>query len=1072
MPKQLISTLFATLAAMILSATAALGQDRVGVLPEMLKPEVAEKLGLSDEQREQVQQLIKMRGMAAIGLGQALREAPRDQQEQLRLEFNAESERLGFELLDEQQQAQLAKYRVEWMGLLSLTDESIARAVNLAPWQQEVVEEWAGKVYANRGDARIRNQAEGALRQQLSDSQWAAWQVQAGLIAASTLGPPIPPPQFEEASENSLASPAAETAPSEEQVDNATLPLDQIYVEMSFNSETWERVIKWLADQGDFALQSDVVIPGTFTYRDRSRKYSLTEAMDVMNAVLLNSGYTLFRQGRMLRIVDFEKDPELSGALINELADYVDEAELAQRGKFEPVKHIFTLERIDPDAIKVEADQLRSMQGTVISLPASRQLLVTDMAGNVRAIAEVIRRAENSGASAVQIFSLKSVGAEEVLSVARPLLGLEAEKNTSDDISLSVNPFGTMIFVKGKADKIQILKDLISKMDVPPSESESTVGQLEKLVLLKHRVVGIDLQLAYEIVSQLLAGSPDVRLAQDGVAKQLVLQARPSEHKLVEEALGELAGEASDFVVIQLKRLDTTLAIAAIKKFFGLTDSAEPSSGAPVIDGDLLARQVWVKGSATQVRQIQQLIDKLEENASSNDILGDTVRLIPLTGASARQTLNQVEQLWQARNGGANPIRVLTPGKMSDSGPGLPQKSFAPQKPAGETTRRPAGSQSLRPQAWNAGDDVPQGKMTNFPQQESAGEDVPANPDPNPAAESDTAATRLTGPGDIVIMEGPGGLIISSEDKVALAQFDSLLRLLADQAAMGGGEPTVVYLKNRTAAAAKELLETILSGSAGSTGGGGGGLLGELAGSVLGGFGGGMFGGMMGGGDVIASGSGIASGDYTITADPFLNALIIKAGPADMNLIEQLLQVIDVPEGPLAVETQGQLAMIPVISQDVNQVLNMIKQLYGERIEGNAASGGGGGGRGGDGGRGGGQPNPAELIAALRGAGGGGRGGRGSTPSKLVEPKIALSADTNTNMLIVMAQPKQIYEIEQLVALIDKAGEAEKEDFGYSSLEGVVSATVFKDSIGRILGPKAQTNTSSTTTNTTPGATN
>ncbi len=1112
-------------------ASPTLGQDYVGVLPEILKPEVSQKLGLTEDQQARIQDLIRNRMSAAIGLGQALREAPADQHDRLRAAFNAESERLGFDLLDPEQQSVLAKYRVEWMGMLSLDDPEIAQALNLADWQQEIVDHWVGQVRTHRrGTTAVstRTEAEQAIRKSLSESQWSAWQLAAGLIERSTAGLPEPPPRpgAEQPAETSEVAAKAQ-AVAQEQPDNATLPVDQVRVEMNFQGQPWSDVIKWLAAQADLSLQTDVPLPGTFTFRDRSRKYTITEAMDVMNASLLNSGYTLLRQGRMLRVIDFESDQEKSGELLNELADFVDTEELARRGQYEPVKHMFTLERLDPDTLKTEADQLRSIQGTVRSLPASRQLLVTDMAGNVRAIADMIRRAENSGASTVNIFSLKAITAEEVLSVVRPLIGLEEGVNSSEDISISTNTFGTTIFARGKTDKIQILKDLIEKMDVPPDESESTIDKVERLVLQKHKVVGIDMQLAYEVVSQLLAGSPDVKLAQDAVAKQLVLQARPSEHKLVDETLGELAGDSSDFVVIQLKRLDPTMAIAAIKKFFSLPDTPAADSGGPVIDGDLLARQVWVKGSSTQVDQIRQLIEKLEENATSTDLLGDTIRLVPLTGTSARQTLEQVEKLWQARNGGANPIRVIAPSVESTSHL-LPQKTFARppadappvgvrrptlqqpttlQQPAAPDARQPdtnpapAAAPQTRRDAQRT---VPVGRMVRFPQQspspspspsdateqqvteqqvteqqvteQQAAETVSGDAARQPAdaqatanseaAELDAAELDATGDSqsaavpaaasEIIIMQGPGGLIIQSEDKQALAEFDSLLRLLADQAAMGGGEPTVVYLRHRRAEAAKELLETILSGAASSSSGSGGGLLGDMAGAVLGGFGGGMFGSMLGGsgGGAMASGSGIASGDYTITADPWLNALVIKASGADMQLIEQLLQVIDQAEGPLAIETQGRLAMIPVISQDVNQMLTLIKQLYGDRIEGNSSSGGGGRGGGG-----GGQPNPAEIIAALRGGGGGGRGG--GAASKLVEPKIALSADTNTNSLVVLAQPNQIDELRQLVEDIDTAGEAEQEGFAYSSLDGVVSATVFKDSVGRILGSKAVTNVSS-----------
>ena len=93
-------------------------QDYVGVLPELLKPEVSQKLGLIDEQRSQIQEVMRARMSAVIGLGKELREAPADEHDRLRSEFSSEWEEMGFELLDPEQQNLLAKYRVQWMGML------------------------------------------------------------------------------------------------------------------------------------------------------------------------------------------------------------------------------------------------------------------------------------------------------------------------------------------------------------------------------------------------------------------------------------------------------------------------------------------------------------------------------------------------------------------------------------------------------------------------------------------------------------------------------------------------------------------------------------------------------------------------------------------------------------------------------------------------------------------------------------------------------------------------------------------------------------------------------------------
>ncbi len=371
------------------------GQDYIGVLPEMKRPEVAESLQLTDEQRDQVDDLLRQRRGALLTLGQQVREATPDQAERLEAEFRAESEKMAFELLNKEQQSKLAKIRIELMGLLSLADPEVANALNLADWQRDVVEKWAGRVRRDprdRNAARTRNEAQQAIRAEISDSQWDAWQLMAGLITESTSGPPVPP-VFEETSPADTDSP--QVVANAEQ--NALIPIDQVQLELSFNGQPWGDVIKWFADQADLSLQSDIIPPGSFNYRDRGRTYSVTEAMDIMNAFLLSTGHTLVKTGRMLRVVNFEEQ-DIAKEFISEVADWVEEGELAGRGDYEPVKFTFQLKRLDPEDVSADIEQLISVYGTVKSIPSTGEIVVTDMARNVRNTSHV----EASGGSQIR----------------------------------------------------------------------------------------------------------------------------------------------------------------------------------------------------------------------------------------------------------------------------------------------------------------------------------------------------------------------------------------------------------------------------------------------------------------------------------------------------------------------------------------------------------------------------------------------------------------------------------------------------------------------------------------------
>lgn len=62
-----------------------------------------------------------------------------------------------------------------------------------------------------------------------------------------------------------------------------------------------------MAGQARRLVAAERYRPTRHVYLPRSlAKYSVTEAMDIMNASLLNAGYTLLRQGRMLCVIDFK----------------------------------------------------------------------------------------------------------------------------------------------------------------------------------------------------------------------------------------------------------------------------------------------------------------------------------------------------------------------------------------------------------------------------------------------------------------------------------------------------------------------------------------------------------------------------------------------------------------------------------------------------------------------------------------------------------------------------------------------------------------------------------------------
>ncbi len=147
-------------------------------------------------------------------------------------------------------------------------------------------------------------------------------------------------------------------------------------------------MLDWLADSADLSLQSDLLPEGTCNYTD-PREYNATEAIDIINGMLLTKGYTLVRRGRLLTIINLEDEvPDV-------LVEFVPVEKLDERGEFELVKTVFHLSKMEPSDAEEEIGKLLSPVGSMIVLPKARQILVIETAAKLRTIRQVMELAEN-----------------------------------------------------------------------------------------------------------------------------------------------------------------------------------------------------------------------------------------------------------------------------------------------------------------------------------------------------------------------------------------------------------------------------------------------------------------------------------------------------------------------------------------------------------------------------------------------------------------------------------------------------------------------------------------------------
>lgn len=161
-------------------------------------------------------------------------------------------------------------------------------------------------------------------------------------------------------------------------------PKDELKLRFALRFAKWDDVLEWYAEKAGLALFADSTIPGTFNYTDK-KAYTVTEAMDLMNSVLLTKGYALLRRDRTLMVINVDD------GIPADLVPRVTIDELDKRGKFELVSIMFSLGRRDAETVRSGIGPLLSECGTAVALPQTQQMLVTDRAGIMRTINAVIQ---------------------------------------------------------------------------------------------------------------------------------------------------------------------------------------------------------------------------------------------------------------------------------------------------------------------------------------------------------------------------------------------------------------------------------------------------------------------------------------------------------------------------------------------------------------------------------------------------------------------------------------------------------------------------------------------------------
>ncbi|MEZ6067199.1 MAG: secretin N-terminal domain-containing protein [Planctomycetaceae bacterium] len=952
----------------------------------LAEPEVADGLGLSTEQQQQLQQLNDARMFARQELG--FRPTP----EQLAA-FRTEWDAKVFAVLDDEQRGKFDELR----GAPPADDPSATAAAN-AP-----VPRTTASTPAAASPATLNN----------------------------AVGPGSAPAPIDTPNESGVISSFGGSS-----AEVANRSAEEARYSFNFRYAPWSEVLKLFATQAGLTADLDVVPPGTFSYFDDG-VYTMTQALDILNGYLLPKGYVLIRRDRFLVCLAIDGNPIPPNNI-----PYVPLSELPQRGRNEMMTVIFPLEGADINAAAAEVTNLIGPQGKVVGLKTTNSLVVTDIGDNLLRIQGLLKDIAAGPQDAVfRSYTLQYIAVDEAETMVRSLLGLATGAQDvsagsgsegrggfdprmfermremarsgggggpvtpiSADPQITSNVRTNSLLVSATPAQQKIVEEALAVIDV--EEEESTFYSRSRKPYLQ--VYEVSTSDPREVVKTLQVLVPGVVVNEDGRNGKIHILATEDQHREVALLVRQLDGQGSgdQIIVIPLVKMDPISAAATLRSMFIADGEA-----APTIEPDLYGRQVMIRGTSSQIAQAQQLLLNLGEDGTGQRRPGEggMLRNLPLSGRDPEEFLPLLQRTFEA--GSKTQIRIVRP---QDRGPIKDIRTPNPQPSSQDELRREDSGPSAQLQ--------PSGRR-GVPVQFAAQTEVVPNDGTVPAA---PAASSPEQPQSFsndefdaildVLGRGTGG---TSEAGGAAGTSGVTMMLLGDELVVSGADPeeldrleslyeslmqaipprnswTIYPLEHSdvltTAGMLQQLFpesDVLTSDSVGSSGG--------------------MMSSLTGGLDSLTSSlgsisglSGTSAGRLQMIPYPTDNALFVSGPSHKVAEVEQMLQILD--SGELSASLRDRTPRsITVQYADVDQVATIVRDLYKDYLDNEQDRG---------------ARNAANMFAQMMG--GGGRGGQQQQQSQPAA-QLAIGVDRQTSQIIVSANEQLFREVEDLIISIDES---------------------------------------------------
>jgi type II secretory pathway component GspD/PulD (secretin) len=366
-------------------------------------------------------------------------------------------------------------------------------------------------------------------------------------------------------------------------------------IRFNFSNPSWEEVLRWFARQADLSLVMGTAPSGDFNYSD-NREYTPTQAIDLLNSILLTKGFTLVRRDKLLILV------EIKDGIPDEILPRITAEELNRRGVYEVVTVTFSLGEKPVETVQAEIKPLLSNFGKAVLLPNSRQLLVTETAGKLRAISLLI---DSIPAPAKAPPKKPDPPREPVEFRAFPLGSLDLEKTVEalkvliPEANISLETGSRRVIIYSTLSKLELAQNYLTQLQADESQTQTSpylqvyelVDELEQAALLE----------------QLGNVTPQAKITWDASGRRLLVFAGSQQQQQIQETLSRLNIELKTEQVQAVRVFNLNRASAVEAQEIALAVSPRAT-----VTTALGSSAIVVRASEAELMMIGNLIEQLE----------------------------------------------------------------------------------------------------------------------------------------------------------------------------------------------------------------------------------------------------------------------------------------------------------------------------------------------------------------------------------------------------------------------------------------------------------------------------